>query len=340
MRALVIDDIRQSRLREISDPELRTGEVLIAVKHVGLCGSDLATFTGMNPLVELPRIPGHEIGGEILSAGPGVPDAFFPGRRVTVLPYTSCGQCSSCRKGRVNACKYNKTLGVQQDGGLADMIALPVTKLILNDTLPPHHLPLVEPLSVGFHAVRRGRVNAKDSVAVIGCGMIGMGVILGAVTIGATVTAIDISGRKLEIARRFGATHTIHSGHEDVAARLGEFTNDYGADVVIEAVGSPATFVQAVELACFSGRVVYIGYCKAPVSYDTKFFNLKELDICGSRNSTLEDFQNVIECLERLGDRADGLISRTFAFEDAAQALPYWSETRSETLKILIERRS
>jgi threonine dehydrogenase-like Zn-dependent dehydrogenase len=339
MRALVIDDVRQSGLQEIPDPEPGPSEVLIAIRHIGLCGSDLATFTGMNPLVELPRIPGHEIGGEIIATGPGVPEAFQSGRRVTVLPYTSCGQCSSCRKGRVNACRYNRTLGVQQDGGLADMIALPATKVILNDTLPPHHLALVEPLSVGFHAVRRGRVSAEDRVAVIGCGMIGMGVILAAAAVGATITAIDISDQKLEIARRFGAAHTIHSRREDVSARLDELTDGDGADVVLEAVGSPETFVQAVELACFSGRVVYIGYSKAPVSYDTKYFNLKELDMFGSRNSTLEDFQDVIACLERLGDRADGLISRTFAFEDAAQALPYWAETRAETLKILIERR-
>jgi len=338
MRALVIDDIGHSTLREIADPEPKKGEVLIAVRHVGLCGTDLATFTGMNPLVALPRIPGHEIGGEIISSGPDVPDAFHPGRRVTVLPYTSCGQCSSCRKGRVNACRYNKTLGVQQDGGLADMIALPAAKVILNETLPPHHLPLVEPLSVGFHAVKRGRVAPGDRVAVIGCGMIGMGVILAAAAIGATVIAIDVSDQKLEIAHRLGATQTILAGRDDVGARLRDITDDDGADVVVEAVGSPETFVQAVELACFSGRVVYIGYCKAPVSYDTKFFNLKELDICGSRNSTLEDFHHVIACLERLGNQADGLISRTFAFEQAAHALPYWSETRATTLKILIHR--
>jgi threonine dehydrogenase-like Zn-dependent dehydrogenase len=339
MRALVIDDVGHSGLQEMPDPDPGHGEVLIGIRHIGLCGSDLATFTGMNPLVELPRIPGHEIGGEIIATGPGVADAFRSGRQVTVLPYTSCDQCSSCRKGRVNACRYNKTLGVQQNGGLADMIALPAEKVILNDTLPPHRLALVEPLSVGFHAVRRGRVAAEDRVAVIGCGMIGMGVILAATAIGATVTAIDISDEKLAIARRFGAVHTIHSRREDVAARLDELTGGDGADVVLEAVGSPETFVQAVELACFSGRVVYIGYSKAPVSYDTKYFNLKELDIFGSRNSTLEDFREVIACLERLGDNADGLISRTFAFEDAAQALPYWSETRAETLKILIERR-
>jgi threonine dehydrogenase-like Zn-dependent dehydrogenase len=340
MRALVIDDVRQSGLREVSDPDIGAGEVLIAIRHVGLCGSDLATFTGVNPLVRLPRIPGHEIGGEIIATGSGVSDTYRPGRRVTVLPYTSCGQCSSCRKGRVNACRYNRTLGVQQDGGLADMIALPATKVILNDTLPPRHLALVEPLSVGFHAAKRGRIIAEDRVAVIGCGMIGMGVILAAASIGAEIIAIDISEQKLETARRFGATHTIDTSREDVFNRLNELTGGDGADVVIEAVGSPETFVQSVDLACFSGRVVYIGYSKAPVSYDTKFFNLKELEIFGSRNATIEDFAAVIKCLEQLGHRADGLISKVFSFEDAALALPYWVETRSETLKIMIERRS
>lgn len=339
MRALVIDDIGHSVLRDVPEPEPGTGEVLIAVRHVGLCGSDLATFTGMNPLVELPRIPGHEIGGEIVAVGPQVSTAMRPGRRVTVLPYTSCGRCSSCRTGRVNACRYNRTLGVQQDGGLADLLVVHEAKVILNDTLAPHLLALVEPLSVGFHAVRRGRITAQDRVAVIGCGMIGMGVILGATAVGATVIAIDISDQKLEIARRFGAAQTIHSGREDTTARLGAYTDGDGADAVVEAVGSPETFVQAIDLACFSGRVVYIGYSKAPVSYDTKFFNLKELDILGSRNATIQDFHDVIGCLERLGGRADELISRTFAFEDAAQALPYWSDNRAGTLKIIIDKR-
>lgn len=338
MRALVIDAVESSVLREVATPEPGPGEVLVSVRHVGFCGSDLATFTGMNPLVQLPRIPGHEIGGEIAAVGSGVPETYRPGRRVIVLPYTSCGACSSCRRGRVNACRYNRTLGVQQDGGLADYIALPAAKIILNDTLPPRHLALVEPLSVGFHAVNRGRVNADDKVAVIGCGMIGMGVVLAAAAAGAEVTAIDVSEQKLEIARRFGSAHSICGAREEVARRVAEITGGDGADVVIEAVGSPDTFVQAVDLACFSGRIVYIGYCKAPVSYDTKFFNLKELEIFGSRNSTIEDFQSVIACLERLGNAADGLISKVFPFEEASLALPYWVDNRAETLKIVIER--
>ncbi|MCO4318015.1 zinc-binding alcohol dehydrogenase family protein [Phyllobacterium sp. 21LDTY02-6] len=312
-------------------------DVRIAVRHVGLCGSDLNTFKGLNPLVQLPRIPGHEIGGEIVAAGSRVGPDYRPGRRVIVMPYTSCGKCSSCRKGRTNACRYNRTLGVQQDGGLAEEIVLPADKVILNDTLQPRHLALVEPLSVGFHAVERGRVGAGDTVAVIGCGMIGMGVIIGAAARGARIIAIDPSDEKLALAQAFGAQHVLPAGGEELVARVHELTADDGVDVAFEAVGLPATFTQAIDLAGFAGRVVYVGYSKAPVTYQTQFFNLKELDIMGSRNATLADFRNVVAHMEKMGDAADRLISRVFAFDDAEQALPYWSGNR-DVLKIVIER--
>ena len=165
IKALQIEKENLTRFRSVEAPVLGEGQVRVCVRHVGLCGSDLNTFKGLNPLVQLPRIPGHEIGGEILAAGPGVDPAYRPGRRVIVMPYTNCGRCSSCRKGRLNACRYNKTLGVQQDGGLAEEIVLPAEKLILNETLKPRHLALVEPLSVGFHAVERGRLVAGETVA-------------------------------------------------------------------------------------------------------------------------------------------------------------------------------
>src|SRR5690606_20950329 len=174
VKALRIESENVTRFAEVDEAPLLPGHVRVAVKHVGLCGSDLNTFKGLNPLVELPRIPGHEIGGEIMEVAEGVDAAFAKGRRVIVMPYTNCGECTSCRKGRLNACRYNKTLGVQQNGGLAEQIVLPAEKLILNDSLAPRHLALVEPLSVGFHAVERGRVVAGDTVVVLGCGMIGM----------------------------------------------------------------------------------------------------------------------------------------------------------------------
>lgn len=337
MDALVIEKVGTSAIHSVAEPTLAAGEVLLDVRHVGLCGSDLATFTGLNPLVSFPRIPGHEIGAVILSVGPEVPAEFAPGRRVIVMPYTACGACSACRKGKTNACRFNRTLGVQQDGGLRERITVPHGKLILNDTLAPRHLALVEPLSVGFHAVSRGKVAAGDRVVVLGCGMIGIGAIAAAASRGAEVIAVDFKG-KADFALRCGARHAIDTATEDVAARIATLTDGDGADVVIEAVGLPETFTRAIEVACFGGRVVYIGYSKAPVTYDTKFFNLKELDIMGSRNALPEDFTAVVRYLEERGPASDDLITRIIPFAEAASALPYWVENRSQVLKIIIER--
>lgn len=336
MKALLIDGLESCRLENVADPTPGPREVLVDVRHAGLCGSDLATFTGLNPLVSLPRIPGHELGVVIRQSGPDVPPEYAPGRRAVVMPYTACGTCSSCRSGRVNACRYNRTLGVQQDGGLCERFVLPFEKLILNDTLAPRHLPLVEPLSVGFHAVDRGRITADDTVVVLGCGMIGMGAVIGAVARGARVIAVDF-GEKTGKALAYGAVVGIDPASEDVSMRVAELTGGEGASVVIEAVGIPATFTQAIDLACYGGRVVYIGYSKAPVTYETRFFNLKELDILGSRNALRPDFDAVITWLEGRQAPPDDLITRIFPFADAANALPAWTRERSTTLKFLIE---
>ncbi|WP_234791178.1 zinc-binding alcohol dehydrogenase family protein [Agrobacterium rubi] len=337
IKALMIESNQVARFRTIDSKTLGANDVRVNVRHVGLCGSDLNTFRGLNPLVSLPRIPGHEIGGEVVEVGSAVGDHLRTGTRVIVMPYTSCGTCSSCRKGRVNACRYNKTLGVQQDGGLAEEIVLPEGKLIANDTLPPRRLALVEPLSVGFHAVRRGRVETADRVVVIGCGMIGMGTVIASVKQGAEVVAIEPSAEKRALAADFGATKTIDPLTDDVSAAIDAWTNGDGADVVFEAVGLPQTFTQSVDLACYGGRVVYIGYSKAPVTYDSKFFNLKELDIMGSRNATMADFHEVIAHLETIGDTADALITDVFPFDVAEKALPYWND-HPGALKIIIER--
>ncbi|MGR6467805.1 zinc-binding alcohol dehydrogenase family protein [Rhizobium sp. PAMB 3182] len=337
VRALMIERENTTVFHDIESAPMGEGQVRIAVRHVGLCGSDLNTFKGLNPLVELPRIPGHEIGGEIIEAGSAVNPAYQKGKRVIVMPYTNCGTCSSCRKGRLNACRYNKTLGVQQNGGLADEIVLPAEKVILNDTLKPLHLALVEPLSVGFHAVERGRVAKGDRVAVIGCGMIGMGAVIAAASRGAEVIAIDPSEQKRELAKRFGATHALPSGAEELVKAVYDLTDGDGVDVAFEAVGLPQTFTQAVDLACFAGRVVYVGYSKAPVTYQTQFFNLKELDIMGSRNATMADFRSVISYLESAGDTPDLLVSKVVPFTEAESALPYWDSHR-DALKVVISR--
>jgi threonine dehydrogenase-like Zn-dependent dehydrogenase len=338
MKALVIEGVEKCGFREVPEPHPGDGELLLDVRHVSLCGSDLSTFKGLNPLTTLPRIPGHEIGAVIAGIGAGVPADYAIGRRVIVVPYTSCGKCTSCRKGRFNACRHNQTLGVQREGALTERIVVPFGKVILEDRLAPRHLALVEPLSVGFHAAARGRIEAGDTVLVIGCGMVGLGAVASAAHRGARVIAVDVGEAKLALARRYGASVTLDASQEDVSARVLALTSDDGVDVAIEAVGSPATFVQAIDLVAYAGRVVYVGYSKAPVTYETRFFNLKELDIMGSRGATVADFEAVIAYLVQRTEPPDDLITRVFRFDEADRALPYWVAERDRVTKLLIER--
>jgi threonine dehydrogenase-like Zn-dependent dehydrogenase len=338
MKALVITKPGQTGFIERPRPQAAPGEVLLQIKCVGYCGSDLNTFRGFNPLVTYPRIPGHEIAAVIAAVTPEVPPHFQPGMATTVLPYTTCGICPSCRSGRINACRANQTLGVQRDGAFTEFISVPWQKLVRSDRLSLAEHALVEPLSVGFHAVERGRITGADTVLVFGCGMIGLGAISGAALLrGARVIAVDIDDSKLSLARKAGAVETINSKTEPLSARLQTLTNGDGPNVVIEAVGSPVTFRAAVDEVAFAGRVVYIGYAKEPVSYETKFFVMKELDILGSRNATLQNFVDVVTVLESGRYPVADTITSTVPFDAAGEALSEWAAHPERVTKLHVE---
>jgi hypothetical protein len=338
MKTLLINAPGQFSYGEKSAPVPAPGEVLLRIRRLGFCGSDLATFRGGNPLVTYPRIPGHEIAAVIEAVTPDVPAEFAVGQAVTVMPYTTCGKCSSCRQKRFNACRHNQTLGVQQDGAFTDLIVAKWEKLVPSAGLGLRELALVEPLAVGFHAVSRGRVVASDRVLVFGCGMIGLGAISAAgLHRGANVIAVDVEDSKLTVAKKAGASHVINSRTENLHERLLALTDGHGPDVAIEAVGNPATFVAAVDEVCFAGRVVYIGYAKAPVSYETKYFVMKELDILGSRNSTPADFRDVVAMLRSGRYPIEDTVTRTVPFAEAGQALADWSANPGVITKIHVE---
>ena len=337
MEALVITDVGSTEIHEVDTPVCDADGVILSVQYVGLCGSDLNTYAGLNPLVSLPRIPGHEVGGTILERGADVPEKMAIGKSAIVIPYTTCGRCSSCKADRPNACRFNRTLGVQQDGGMSGLLKIHHNRLILNDTLPAPHLSLVEPLSVGFHAVARGRVAKGETVVVLGGGMIGVGAMLGAIARGARVLMVEISESKRQTLMDLGAQAVINPETSDLMAEVSKHTDDQGPDVVVEAVGLPQTFRSAVDLASFSGRVVYVGYAKEEVSYNTSLFNLKELDIMGSRNATRADFEEVIAFLEADSSVGDMLISRTFPWSQVQKSFEYWTENRNETFKVIID---
>jgi threonine dehydrogenase-like Zn-dependent dehydrogenase len=335
MKALVIDSPGHTHIAEIDRPVPGAEEVLLRTRLIGMCGTDLSTFRGKNPLVTYPRIPGHEIAAEIVEKGASVPSRFVAGQSVTLSPYTACGKCPSCLRGRVNACQFNQTLGVQRDGAMTEYFVAHWSKLYIAEGLSLSELSLVEPLSVGFHAAARGRVVREDTVAVIGCGVVGLGAIAAAAHRGAKVIAIDIDERKLAVGRQAGAAFTVNSGNGKVHEELLSLTDGRGPDVIIEAVGMPATFRMAVEEVAFTGRVVYIGYAKEPVAYETRLFVMKELDILGSRNA-LDEFGTVIEALRGGHFPVSTIISRVVPLEQAGDALREWSEDPGAFVKVQV----
>jgi len=334
MKALVIDRPGEARVIDIERRAADPLEATMRIRRIGLCGTDLSTFLGKNPLVTYPRIPGHEVAAT-LERVPANDLGLAEGMDVTMSPYTSCGKCTSCRQGRVNACRDNQTLGVQRDGALLDHFSMPLAKLYAA-SLPIEELCLVEPLTVGCHAVSRGRVSASDTVAIFGCGGVGLGAVAAAAFRGASVIAIDVDDKKLAIAQKAGARHVINSTRDEVHARLQEISAGHGPDVIIEAIGRPDTFRAAVEEVCFTGRVVYIGYAKDHVSYQTRLFVQKELDIMGSRNALPEDFREVIRMFEQKRFPTADAISATVPLEEAPAILRAWSENPAAYTKIMI----
>jgi threonine dehydrogenase-like Zn-dependent dehydrogenase len=334
MRALVLRQPGDTAIEEVEEPSPDEGQILLKVKRVGLCGSDLNSYRGRNPLVKFPRILGHEIAATIVHDTPGRPD-LIAGTDVTMSPYTSCGECASCRRARPNACEHNQTLGVQRDGALTEYITAYPEKLY-PAKLTIKELCLVEPLTVGFHAVARGRVTSDDTVAIIGCGGVGLGSVAASGFIGARTIAIDVDDKKLILAGKAGATDFINTANESMHERLVELTDGHGPDVIIEAIGLPATFRAAVEEVAFTGRVVYIGYAKEPVSYETRLFVQKELDILGSRNATPEDFRAVIQMLEQGRFPVDDAVTAVVSLDKASDCLAAWSEDPSRFSKIMV----
>lgn len=337
MKAIQISHNQQLDVIEVERPLAPdNNEVLLKLCYVGFCGSDLNTFLGRNPMALNPVIPGHEVGAVIEAVGSDVPKGLKPGMIVTCNPYTNCGKCASCRNQRFNACQYNETLGVQRNGAMKEYIILPWEKVIPAGTLTPKTSALIEPMSVGFHAVSRAQVTDIDLVLVIGCGMVGMGAIVRSAMRGATVIAADIDDEKLRLARQMGASYVLNTKTEEVHQRLLEMTNGFGPDVVIEAVGSTPTYQMAVNEVAFTGRVVCIGYAKAEVSFQTKYFVQKELDIRGSRNAQPSDFRAVIHYLERDTCPVDTLITKVIRPEQALDTMRWWSENPGRVFRILV----
>jgi L-gulonate 5-dehydrogenase len=301
-------------------PGRREGEALLAVKTVGLCGSDVAAYLGTSPLVTYPRIPGHELCAEILEIDANS-RGLAVGDLVCVEPLLSCGECAACRKGKYNCCMMLQVIGVHVDGAMCERFAHRVDRLHQpRSPLTEEQLALCEPLTIGMQACDRGGVSEGQHVVIFGAGAIGLCALAVARTRTEHVLVIDKVPQRLERAKAFGAEVTVNADEAEVGSVVADWTRGDGAEVVIEAVGSPATIEATLDLVGFGGRIAVVGWSKAPVTFNRPHLLLqKEADLVGSRNSR-EAFPRVLELVE--SGRVDmlPLVTQRFPLQEAKQA--------------------
>jgi threonine dehydrogenase-like Zn-dependent dehydrogenase len=337
MRAVCFEAPGRIRLTEVPEPTAAEGELLLEVDVVGLCGSDLSTYRGTSSMVKYPVVPGHEISARVVGRGAGVASSDHPdGSRVTVYPYFNCGTCAACRHGRTNACEHNHTLGVQRDGALTRLLAVPAGHVVDAEGLPDTSVALIEPLSVGFHLSTRSEVGPGDTVAVFGCGAVGLGAIAASAFRGARVVAVDLSASKIELARRLGAAEGINSHDTDAVAELRRLTSGDGPDVVLECAGSPVTFQQCLDAVRFTGRMGIVSYSTKKVTFNTKPIVSKELDIHGSRNA-LGEFSDVQAMIRSGRIPVEEVVTRVIGAEEIPSAMEEWANDVGAINKLLVK---
>lgn len=337
MKAIFIEEPGKVILREIEKPVPKKGEALLKLLYGGICGSDLGSYRGTFAYFSYPRIPGHEFSAEIIEIGPNE-QGFKPGMIVTCNPYFNCGHCYSCRRGLVNCCTDNQTMGVQREGAFAEYVTMPVERLCDGKGLPAKTLALIEPFCISYHGVSRAKVKAGEKVLVIGAGTIGVLAAVAAKQQGALVYISDVAQGKLEYAKQFGIDGTLlNDSAEHFAQQVKDITNGDGFDVTIEAVGLPSTFQNCIDAAAFGGRVVLIGVGKKNLDFNFTLLQKKELNVFGSRNAKTKDFIELIDMVKQGNVRLEKIVTNVYPFEDAAIAFSEFDKNAGSMLKVVLD---
>ncbi|MDB6130261.1 MAG: Alcohol dehydrogenase GroES domain protein [Verrucomicrobiales bacterium] len=322
---------------EASQPGL--GEALLRIHRVGICGTDLSGYLGKMPFFSYPRIPGHELGVEVLAVGEGVANVR-PGDKCSVEPYINCQKCYACRRGHSNCCESNKTLGVMCDGGLCERMILPARKLHVSRKLSYEQLALVETLAIGCHAINRGNTKPGEHVLVIGAGPIGLSVIEFARISGAKTIVMDMNEQRLAFVReKMGVPDTILTrGDGEELKQLSTLTNGQLADVVVDATGSNKSMSHALAYCTFAGRLVYVGITQSDLSFGhAPIMHRRELTIMASRNALPGDFTRIIQLIEDGQINTQRWITHNARFDDMIAQFPGWVKPETGVIKAMVE---
>jgi len=339
MKALQLEKPLSWRCIDIPEPlDPAPGEVMVRVQRVGICGTDLGGYLGKMPFFSYPRIPGHELGVEVLSVGAGVTNVK-PGDRCSVEPYLNCQTCYSCRRGFTNCCEQNQTLGVMCDGGLTQRIILPARKLHPAPHLTPDQCALVETLAIGCHSIDRGNPKAGETVLIIGAGPIGLSALEFAKLSGARPIVMDISeGRLAFVRNQMLVPDTILAqGDESDIEALSAMTHGQLADVVVDATGSHKSMVRAMELTAFAGRVVFVGITQQNLEFPhAPFLHRRELTLMASRNALPGDFTRIIKLIGEGKIDTAPWITHHATFDEVPAIFPSWVKPETGVIKAVV----
>ena len=335
MKAIVIPKPYEIEIRDIPMPEVKEGEALLKVRCVGICGADVASYTGNQPFTTYPRIPGHEFSAEIVTV-PENDKGLKPGDIVTCNPYFNCGECYSCKRGYVNCCTDNQTMGVQRDGAFCEYISMPVERIYPGMGLSAEELALIEPFSISQHAVSRAVIKPTDRVLIVGAGPIGLFALLAAKQKAGKIAVADILPNRLELAKAYGADAVINTKTEDFDAFTKEFTDGNGFDVCIEACGQPETFLACIDQAAFAANIILIGNGKRETSFVHSVLLKKELNLYGSRNALKDDFINNIKLVADGDVDVNRMVSGIYPMDRAIEAFDALANNKGDLAKLLI----
>lgn len=336
MKTVLISKPFEIEVTDTEMPVAKEGEALLKVLYCGICGADVASYTGNQPFTTYPRIPGHEFSAQIVSI-PQNDRGLKAGDIVTCNPYFNCKTCYSCKRGFVNCCTDNQTMGVQRDGSFREYITMPVERIYDGKGLSAKELALVEPFTISYHALHRAKVNPGDKVLVVGAGPIGLFALIAAKAQGAEVYVADILDGRLEKAMHFGATGVINSAKCDIKEEAMRITGGNGFDVCVEACGQSVTFLACIDCIAFAGNLILIGNGKKETTFLHSILLKKELNVFGSRNSYPSDFKDVIDLIASGKVRVLDMVSDIYPIERADEAFKALASNDGSLAKVLIQ---
>ncbi|UGB29306.1 zinc-binding alcohol dehydrogenase family protein [Metabacillus sp. B2-18] len=336
MKGIVCEQPNELKMITLDNPEFKDGEALVKIRRIGICGTDLHAYKGNQPYFTYPRVLGHELSGIIEEIGVNQ-EGLVKGDQVTVIPYLECGNCIACKNSKTNCCTNMKVFGVHIDGGMCESVSIPTDHLVKVNDISLDLAALIEPLSIGAHAVNRSSIVKGENALVIGAGPIGLGVMKFAKQKGANVIAMDINEERLGFCKRWAKVDHTVNGLNNPLERLFELTDGEYPTVVYDATGNLYSMTKSFNYVAHGGRLVYVGLVKGDITFSDPDFHKKELTLMGSRNATREDFEYVLDVLKSGEINADEFISHRCTFDKMVDLFESWLLPESRVIKALVE---